>query len=483
MHVRGTWGSSAYGSRSTQAQRSLIEMMRRLKLVPRRALVLVSAQAVSSLGSSITAFALDVWIFEKTHSYTVFALLALLSSVPGLLFSPVAGIIVDRFSRQRVIIASDATAAACMVMALVANLFDRLSPSLVGMVVMVLALARTMRWPATSAAITTLTDESNRPGVNGLLETFGGAVGFLGPLFGAGLFSMVGLSIIICLDVTTYLLCIVVVARIPFGHSLPSDRVGATARRGPRIRTLIGDCSFGFVWIFRHRDLGRLLLFIAAINTGSAVFVVAYAPYVLSFSNADVLGTSLALMSVGMMAGGALFAATGGLKRRDVGVLVGAILLGICEAAIGLVRSRTGLLAISVLYGGSIPLLNASSQTIWQSRVPSELQGRVFAVRKMIAWALNPISIVLSIPAITMIFGPVLVLTVLDARLEKFWGSGQTGALGLMISVCGLFCTTLAVVLLSVNGLRMQDGTEAHSRTTTTPSSRRVRLAMRPKRR
>ena len=38
------------------------------------------------------------------------------------------------------------------------------------------------------------------------------------------------------------------------------------------------------------------------------------------------------------------------------------------------------------------PILNAHSQSIWQSHTPRELQGRVFSIRRLIAWTILPIS-------------------------------------------------------------------------------------------
>jgi hypothetical protein len=45
--------------------------------------------------------------------------------------------------------------------------------------------------------------------------------------------------------------------------------------------------------------------------------------------------------------------------------------------------------ALSSLVG---PLINGSNQAIWQSKVPPDVQGRVFSARTLIAWMTNPIS-------------------------------------------------------------------------------------------
>ncbi|MEJ2734979.1 MAG: MFS transporter, partial [Anaerolineae bacterium] len=67
-------------------------------------------QVVSVVGSGLTSFALGVWVFEQTGSATQFALIGLSAVLPRVILSPLAGAIVDRWDRRRVMILSDAGA-------------------------------------------------------------------------------------------------------------------------------------------------------------------------------------------------------------------------------------------------------------------------------------------------------------------------------------------------------------------------------------
>src|SRR4030042_2435818 len=64
-------------------------------------------QVISLLGTSMTAFGLTIWAFEQTRAATALALVAFFYLVPMLLISPVAGALVDRFDRKRMMMASD----------------------------------------------------------------------------------------------------------------------------------------------------------------------------------------------------------------------------------------------------------------------------------------------------------------------------------------------------------------------------------------
>lgn len=421
--------------------------------LPRHALAFVAARAINSLGSAVTAFALNVWVFKTTGSYAIFATLAVVTALPGLLFSPLAGVLVDRLPRRRLLIASDAIGAATILTVLLTSAFGLLTPWLVGGVTIMLALLRTLNWPAVAATVTTLTTANHRARINGLVETLEGIVVVASPILGALLLDTIGITGVAGGDIVSYLACIAIVSRLPLPPGLAAT---PSASRSAPFRRLLDDCTFGFRWIVRRADLLRLLLFFSLINLGCSIFLVAYTPYILSFTSPLMLATCLALGGSGTIAGGLLFTASGGLRRPETGVLLGAMLLGACMVAFGMVRAPAPLYIAAFLFGAGLPLINASSQTIWQSQVPTDIQGRVFSVRRMIAWGLNPLSILISIPLVAALFEPLLQTGHGTWSPAGIWGVGTPGAIGLMVSSCGAACLIAASIVALAGGLRIR---------------------------
>ena len=64
-------------------------------------------QAVSLLGTEMTAFALTIWAYELTGKATALALAGFFHVTPLLIFSPIAGAIVDRSNRKLMMMLSD----------------------------------------------------------------------------------------------------------------------------------------------------------------------------------------------------------------------------------------------------------------------------------------------------------------------------------------------------------------------------------------
>jgi hypothetical protein len=66
-----------------------------------------------------------------------------------------------------------------------------------------------------------------------------------------------------------------------------------------------------------------------------------------------------------------------------------------------------------------VPIMNAHSQAIWQTQTPRELQGRVFAVRRLIAQFTWPLSTAIA-GIVGGMFNPGAVVAVLGGILVLF---------------------------------------------------------------
>ena len=73
----------------------------------RRYFPLWLGQLVSSLGDTLNYIAIVIYVFQLTGSGFDLAKLSIFQIVPILLIAPVAGVVIDRFSRKKVLIAAD----------------------------------------------------------------------------------------------------------------------------------------------------------------------------------------------------------------------------------------------------------------------------------------------------------------------------------------------------------------------------------------
>ncbi|HEX9262682.1 MAG TPA: MFS transporter, partial [Candidatus Bathyarchaeia archaeon] len=67
-------------------------------------------QMLSLLGTTMTSFALTIWAWQVTGQATALALVGFASFAPVVLFSPVAGAMVDRYDRKKIMMLADLAA-------------------------------------------------------------------------------------------------------------------------------------------------------------------------------------------------------------------------------------------------------------------------------------------------------------------------------------------------------------------------------------
>jgi DHA3 family macrolide efflux protein-like MFS transporter len=132
---------------------------------------------------------------------------------------------------------------------------------------------------------------------------------------------------------------------------------------------------------------------------------------ILSRSGNDsiVLGTVQSVFGVGGVVGGLLMSAWGGLKRRVYGLLLGLVsssLLG--SILMGLGRGAAAWVAAAFFFLLVNPITNGCSQAIWQSKVPPELQGRVFSTRALLARASQPVALFVAGPLADRVMEPAM---------------------------------------------------------------------------
>ncbi len=110
-------------------------------------------------------------------------------------------------------------------------------------------------------------------------------------------------------------------------------------------------------------------------------------------NNSAVLGTVESAFAVGGVAGGLIISAWGGFKRKRIrGMFLGWGLCGLFGLiGFGLGRGLAVWLPMAVISSMTFPLSQGASNTIWQSKVAPDIQGRVFSARRMIAWLTDPI--------------------------------------------------------------------------------------------
>ncbi len=397
-------------------------------------------QLVSTLGSGLTGFALGVWVFQRTGSVTLFALNLLAYAVPNLLMSPLAGALVDRWDRRRVMMMSDTGAGLSTLAVALLWMSGHLEVWHIYLATAVNSAFSTFQWPAYSAATSLLVPKKHLGRAGGMVQIGEAISQLISPAVAGALFVTSGLQGIVLIDFATYVFAILTLSFIRFPQ--PKETTEGASSKG----TLLKEAGFGWRYILLRPGLLGLLGIFAATNFLTGMMSPLLTPLLLKMTSPDVMGYLMSIVGVGMLLGTLLMSAWGGPQRRVHGVLG---YLAIAGLFISLLGVRPSLLLMAV--GGFgimfvMPIINGSSQAIWQSKVAADVQGRVFAVRRMIAWSMIPLAYILAGPLADKVFEPLLLAGgPLANSLGALIGVGPGRGTGLLFVLMGLLSALVAV--------------------------------------
>ena len=362
-------------------------------------------QIISILGSSMVGFALTLWAWRETGSATALALVGLFSFGPTVVLSPIAGALVDRWNRKLVMMLSDLGAGISSIVVLLLYYSGHLEIWHLYITGAFAGAFQAFQFPAYSAAIATMLPKEQFGRANGMMSLAEAAPGIFAPVLAGLLLGLVDIEGVLLIDIITFVVALSALAVVHIPQPPVTD--AGKAARG----SLWKEAGYGFRYIVdRHSLLGLQLVFLG-INLVSTFGFTVLQPMILArtANNAQVLGTVLSAGGIGGLVGGLVMSTWGGPRRRVHGVLGGMILsslLGVCVMGLG--RSLPFWFAASFFSMFFIPILNGSNQAIWQAKVAPDVQGRVFAARRLIAQISAPLAMLVAGPMADYVFEPAM---------------------------------------------------------------------------
>lgn len=374
-------------------------------------------QSISVFGTELSAFAATSWVVQVGAARhgdrqvvgVMLTLLMLGVAVPRIAVAPVAGAWADRMDRRRLMIGLNLAAAATTALLSALALTGRLEVMSLIALVTAGSVIQTFYTAAFQASYVMIVPADQLGRASGLMKIAMSSCRVLAPLLGAllvGLPALVrgrtgavagllgdlsgGWGLAFALDASSFALAAIVLVFI----AIPSPRTsspGAPATGASR-QGMWRDIAAGLGFL-RARPALLWLLGLTMASTLLTAPEAVLIPLLLKWNlGADLAAHGLrfeqayaavtAAANAGGIVGGVIVATWGGLKRRRInGVLVALGVLGLCQAGYGLAPVLGFACVMAFVREHMVPVLYVHEHTLWQTVVPAELQGRVFAVR------------------------------------------------------------------------------------------------------
>lgn len=331
-------------------------------------------QTMSLLTSSIVQYAIIWYITFKTGSAIDLAFATIAGILPQVLLGPIAGVIVDRFDRKKIMICSDSMIAIATL--ILGIYFMNGEPTLTGMyiVLAIRSLGTTFHSPSFTASIPMLAPGDKLVKITGINQMLNSIIFIVSPILAGVLFGIMPLHYIIFLDIIGAIFGIASISMI----KIPNPE------KIYKKSNILQEMKEGFLEIKKSKFLSILTIYVVIICFVFMPIASMYPLITRNYFGLEAIHISIVevAFSIGMLFGGIAMAKEIGLKKKQYTILITMIIFAIALIASGIVPASMFYLFVilTLIMGLMGPFFEGLYTVILQTKIEPQKQGRVFSI-------------------------------------------------------------------------------------------------------
>lgn len=401
--------------------------------------ILWSTQSISQLGSSITAFALTLWLYEKTGSSLNTAMLTICSYVPYVIMNIFAGALTDRFDKKKTMLVCDMFAVMCTISIFILYKADSLMIWHLYALNVLSGLMNTIQQPASEVAMTLIIPEMYYQKTSGLRSLSRSLVSVLNPLIATSLYSFIGLTGVILVDIGSFIVAFVTLLffiKIPKNKSNKTENVLILAKEG-------------LMYLKENPIIMTMILFMSGVNLIASAFDGILPGLILpnSKGGSSVLGIVTSCSGIAMIIGSLLVSILPKPKNRIKLVYLTMLFsLGTENFLLSFSREPIVWCIGQILGWILVPIMSANYDVIFKTTVPIELHGRVYACRNTLQFFTIPIGLFLGSFMVDNVCEPIMNKYSNLPILTILFGTGKGSGASLMMFIIGIIGVLICLI-------------------------------------
>jgi MFS family permease len=343
-----------------------------------------SGQSVSLVGTWITRVATSWLVYRLTGSELLLGVVGFCGQVPTMLFAPFAGVLVDRWDRHRLLIATQVLSMIQTLALAILTLDGSITVAWVLILQAAQGVINAFDTPARQAFVVEMVeDRADLPNAIALNSSMVNGSRIIGPSVGGALIAALGEGWCFMADALSYVFVIasLVMMRLP-------------SAQAPRVEArILDELRAGLRYVRGSAPIRTALIVLAIVSTMAMPYSVLMPAFVADVLHGGpgTLGLLMTSTGVGALAGG-LYLAT---RRTVVGLGRVAMYATLAFGAglVGFAFARTLWISLIVLpiAGAGFMVQMAATNTVLQTLVDDDLRGRVMAFYTMAFFGTAPI--------------------------------------------------------------------------------------------
>lgn len=397
-------------------------------------------QMVSGVASGITFFALPLWILNKTSASGIalayWESFFFTSYLVVVLF---AGVLIDRYNRKTMMLVYDFLLLSAIAVLLVLESSGKLEVWHLYIAAIFQGVGFAFRQPSYSSAITILVPRKQYVRANGMIALLYDTPEIFGPVLAGVLYMAIGLNGILAINLLTF---VVSIGALLFVEIPPTPHTEEGDLSHGRF---FKEAFYGIRYILKRPGLlGVHLIFLFGnFFSGIALSVTALYTMILLRTGGNTEVVAGSIQSVGALAAvaaGVFLGIFGRIKRPIRAILLGWIISGLLGLTLLGIGQTLMIWLIAIVIDSVFgPIVDVALETFLQTKIPPDIQGRVFSASDFIAQAIIPITPLLAGYFGEKIFEPAMSAGgTLAHTFGWLVGIGPGSGFGLMIFLCGI---------------------------------------------
>lgn len=167
-------------------------------------IIIVIGQIISLFGNAIQRFSMSLYLLEFTGSTAAFARILAISTIPYILFAPIAGMLSDNANKKKIMVYLDLICSVLIGSYAFILLRGHDHELIVTAVMFILSICYTLYGPAVVSSIPQIVEEEKLTTANGIINQVGSIVNFAGPILAGVLYGLLGIKVIVVINAISF---------------------------------------------------------------------------------------------------------------------------------------------------------------------------------------------------------------------------------------------------------------------------------------
>lgn len=396
-------------------------------------------ELISNIGSGMTAFALSVYVYEKTGSVSYISLITLLSFMPSIILSPIGGLLADRYDRRLLMIIGDLFSGLGLIYILWNIQAGEKSIVPIFLGITFSSIFTSLLEPSYRATLTDILDEENYAKASGLIQAAGSAKYLISPVIAGMILSVADIRVILLLDILTFITTCLMIFLVRKSMNSEMQNYKKDSFKG---------LLEGLFIIKENRGVYSLVIIMFFVCFFMGFIQILIRPMILALSSVKTAGMMESLCAAGLLIG-SLWIGIAGIKKNYSKILaVACFFCGIFMSMTG-VNENLAIIGISTfLFFSTLPFMNSCADVLVRVSVPNELQGRVWGLISLITQMGTVTAYIISGVMADYIFEPMFNKNgILVENIGMIIGTGKGRGIGFMLILSGMGMLIMAIII------------------------------------